>query len=211
MSGLVACFIPCCQSKDGRGSIKDLSYIWPPNDEIWSRISSYRDKIKDTVVFDNDVEASALKLYTGNIYKVHNLKEEAEKIIRAGRMRLFIISAVYGIVDASERINEYNKEMKGGIARKWNIYGLTDLIADLCISLKPDQIYGFFTGKSTWNKFDNNTKYRYFFTAGVQKALKSIPSSLLFPPSCEHTRKCVSTRFKDFRPTEKRLAYAQYH
>lgn len=60
--------------------------------------------------------------------------------------------------------------MKGKIATHWKKAGLEDTIREVCQQLQPKQIYGFFAGSSLWN--NAGAKYRYFYSAGVKKALQ---------------------------------------
>ena len=54
--------------------------------------------------------------------KIKKLKENQRKI------RVFIISGGYGVIDALEPINDYEAVMKGKVSRFWRDNGLSDII-----------------------------------------------------------------------------------
>ncbi|MGB2841707.1 MAG: hypothetical protein WBC40_04420 [Halobacteriota archaeon] len=116
-------------------------------------------------------KTSAIDLYTGSPYNVFlPYKKRIIELIQSGRLRLIIISAGYGIIDALEPIHNYDEMMKGKVASHWRSANLTNVIADLLLQEKPTRVYGFFAGESYWST--PGSKYRYFFTEGVKIALR---------------------------------------
>lgn len=114
------------------------------------------------------IPTDAINLYIGNFYRPLD-KPFIQSQINAGQLRLFIISAGYGLVDANEKICDYNKTMTGSTARRWRDLGLVDIISEVIISLNPSRAFGFFSGYSHWGY--PGSKYRYFFTEGLKNAL----------------------------------------
>lgn len=168
----VVCFIPCCSEKRGYGSGVNPPYYWPPAEVggTWAKLEAGR-RGMEYCIDRTSRPVPALHLYTGNFYSVPGLKEAAERLIRSGILRLFIISAGYGVLDALEPACKYDAKMEGSVAAHWRNAGLEDVIAEICLNLKPDRVYGFFAGTPFWSV--GGAKYRYFFTAGVHRALRS--------------------------------------
>jgi hypothetical protein len=166
----VVCFIPCCKAKNGTGKIV-TSYLQPDVEleQLFCRLKSARQGMAGCVETASK-KTSAFYLYSGHFYSISGLKPAVVKLIRSGQMRLFIISAGYGLLDAFEPIHKYEAVMSSHTARYWRDVGLTEIIADVCVQLKPEQVYGFFAGVPEWR--GTGAKYRYFFTAGVQQALR---------------------------------------
>jgi hypothetical protein len=168
----IICFIPCCKSKDGIGgdidfkgglSIKDL-----PN--TWSLLKDGRKEMEYCIDYDSEVK-SAIDLYSGKLYSpINSFKKDIIDLINLGRLRLIIISAGYGILDAYEPVNKYEAVMSGSIASLWRKNNLTEIIADLLINENPSKVFGFFGGESNW--YGSSSKYRYFFTEGLKRALE---------------------------------------
>lgn len=169
MSIPVVCFIPCCKAKNDTG--KTVTSYFQPDvelEQLFCRLKSARQGMVGCVETASK-KTSALYLYTGHFYSIIGLKSAVVRLIRAGQMRLFIISAGYGLLDAFEPVQKYEATMSSSTARYWRDVGLTEIIADVCVQLKPEQVYGFFAGMPEWRGI--GAKYRYFFTAGVQQAL----------------------------------------
>ncbi len=169
----VICFIPCCGTKISSGNIikpeKKLTTMDLPN--TWNNLIEGRRGMQ-YCIDQTSAETSAIDLYTGSPYDaLLPYKNKIIDFIRSGRLRLIIISAGYGIVDALEPIHNYNEMMKGRVASHWRNNGLTDVIADLLLQEKPTHVYGFFAGESYWST--PGSKYRYFFTEGVKTALEN--------------------------------------
>ena len=165
------CFVPCCSSKKAVGGMELPPYTWPGNDlePAWTRLLAARQGMVQCVEVGSGLTL-ALYFYSGGFYKVFDVGL-VKKFIYSGKLRLFIISAGYGILDAFESVHNYDAEMKGRVARYWRDAGLVDIIGDICLYLNPNQVYGFFAGEPVWT--GPGAKYRYFFTEGVKKALRS--------------------------------------
>ncbi|MCD6493730.1 MAG: N-glycosylase/DNA lyase, partial [Archaeoglobaceae archaeon] len=167
----VVCFIPCCGSKYASGEIIKPEHTLSNNDlpNTWQNLLEGRKGMQHCIDFATP-KTSAINLYTGSPYEVFSpYKEEIIESIQTGKLRLIIISAGYGIVDALEPIQSYDAKMEGKIALHWRNMDLTDVIADLLMQERPARVYGFFAGKSYWST--PGAKYRYFFTEGVKTAL----------------------------------------
>jgi len=164
------CFIPCCSSKSAVGGVKNLPYSWPDDGlkNCWTRLENAR-RGMEFCLEDEANHTPAMYLYTGGFYSAFDAGV-AEKLILLGKLRLFIVSAGYGVLDAFEPARNYDAEMKGRVAAYWRDAGLTGIIGDICLQLNPKQVYGFFAGQPGWS--GAGAKYRYFFTAGVREALR---------------------------------------
>lgn len=164
------CFIPCCSSKNACRGVESPPYTWPDSglESTWAKLKAARRGMEHCVKGGSS-PTPAMHLYTGGFYSAFDTGM-AKQLIFAGKLRLFIISAGYGVLDAFEPIRNYDDEMKGGVARYWRDAGLAGIIGDICLKLNPKQVYGFFAGQPDWS--GAGAKYRYFFTAGVKEALR---------------------------------------
>lgn len=170
VKGKVVCFIPCCLSKIPSGVIQDgidSSIVLP--DSISNSLTHARREGGFTFETDGPV-TTAFELYTGFLHRTFTpIKHDLYQAINAGVLRIYIISAGYGVIDAREPIHNYNEEMKGKTSELWRDHGLQDMIAEILMFKKPDRVYGFFAGRSHWSR--NSSSYRYFFTEGGKKAI----------------------------------------
>lgn len=133
MSVPVVCFIPCCKAKKDTG--KTVSPCFRPDavlEETFRRLERARQDMISCVETASK-KTSALYLYSGHFYSVEGLVDAAENLLRSGRMRLFIISAGYGLLDAFEPCHTYEAVMSGRTARYWRDAGLTEIIAETCL------------------------------------------------------------------------------
>lgn len=126
------------------------------------------DAIENVNIDLSSPKTSAIHLYRGAFYKQFNLSKVSREI-QGNRLRLFIISAWYGIVDAFEPLHKYDAKMQGKIATHWRKYELHRIIRDLLLTLKPSNVFGFFAGNEDWSSSGAN--YRYFFTSGLNEAV----------------------------------------
>jgi len=168
----VVCFIPCCGTKTALGTvIKPATTILDDLPRTRERLVDGR-KIMQYCIDVSSPKTSALLLYTGSPYNVlRPYYKELISLMRQRTLRLVIISAGYGIVDALEPIHWYDATMQGSVAKRWKECSLVDIIADFLLNERPNYIYGFFAGHAYWSS--PGSKYRYFFTEGVRKALSS--------------------------------------
>ena len=169
--GKVICFIPCCGSKYASGEIIKPEHILSDKDlpNTWHNLLEGRKGMRFCIDFTSP-KTSAINLYTGSPYEVLSPhKKEIIELIQRGKLRLIIISAGYGIIDAIEPIHSYDEMMKGRVASHWKNANLTGVIADLLMRERPARIFGFFAGESYWST--PGSKYRYFFSEGVKTAL----------------------------------------
>jgi len=167
----IVCFIPCCASKYASGKIIKSEHILSEKDlpNTWHNLLEGRKGMQYCIDFASP-KTSAINLYTGSPYEVLSpYREEIVKLVQAGKLRLIIISAGYGIIDALEPIHNYDERMIGKVATHWKNKNLTGIIADFLMQEKPTRIYGFFAGERYWST--SGSKYRYFFTEGVKTAL----------------------------------------
>jgi hypothetical protein len=170
----IVCFIPCCRSKKATGQIigheMDLSEKELPI--TWRLLEKGRQEIRGLnarVYFDADSPVtSALYLYTGAFYG-ELCKRSLVSAIQEGKLRLFILSAGYGVVDAFEPLRYYDAEMKGQVAGLWRGNRLDEVISELLLTLRPKNVFGFFAGEDSWA--GAGAKYRYFFTKGLDNAM----------------------------------------
>ena len=185
----IFCFIPCCKSKFPSGHIEGegerlTEEVLPNTWNLLVRGRSEMNRIADnmgSVYIDfNSPETSAIHLYRGPMYTQFNLNNILQES-RAGSLRLFIISAWYGIVDAFEPLHQYEAKMQGRIATHWRNHNLDKIICDLLSNLRPTTVLGFFAGNEYWH--GSSSKYRYFFASGLNEALNEgldIPMSGCF-------------------------------
>ena len=59
--------------------------------------------------------------------------------------------------------------MSGSIAKYWREAGLVSVISEIIKEQSPSKVYGFFAGVREWST--PSSKYRYFFTEAVKRAL----------------------------------------
>ena len=165
------CFIPCSKSKSAGGGIESPPYAWPGTglEQAWSRLQAARRGMEHCLEGDTR-PTPAVHLYIGSFYSAFDAGL-VKRLIYSEKLRLFIISAGYGVLDAFEPARNYDAEMRGRVARYWRDAGLADVIGDICLVLNPKRVYGFFAGEPVWS--GSGAKYRYFFTEGVKKALRS--------------------------------------
>jgi len=173
----VCCFVPCCKSKISYGRVEgedepltkgDLPNTWNLLIRGRNEMRRMADTIKSVYIELDSPETSAIHLYRGTMYKQFNLNNIMQEI-RSGSLRLFIISAWYGIVGAFEPLHRYEAKLQGRIAAHWRNYNLDKIISDLLLTLRPSAVFGFFAGDEQWYGF--GAKYRYFFTRGLNEAL----------------------------------------
>ena len=174
----VVCFLPCCSRKEATGNLINASTALSERElpKTFHLLEKGRQKIKDIasqtdskISFKQDSPlTSALFLYKGAFYQQLN-KRGIIGEIQNNRLRLFILSAVYGIVDAFEPLQYYDAELKGKVAKHWKEYELEEIICELLLTLEPKYVFGFFAGSEAWS--DPGAKYRYFFVEGLYKAI----------------------------------------
>jgi len=165
----IICFLPCCGSKDPNGDIltdKKGSLFLSHN------ISKSLTKIRYHGKFNIDKASkltSGFRLYSGSPYQAITSKTKLEKALLDNKLKLFIISAGYGVLDAREAIHNYDEVMKGNIAKYWKDANLVNIIANIINEEKPKEVYGYFAGIRDWS--NPSSKYRYFFTKAVLNAI----------------------------------------
>jgi N-glycosylase/DNA lyase len=170
--GRIACFIPCCSSKNPTGQIiQPVSRVSEQDlPDTWSWLVEGRKRLSGSIETTTQ-PTSALYLYTGALYQAFAPpKSQVIDLIGSGRLSLYIMSAEYGIVSAGEPIQSYDVMLKGDTAVLWRKQHLDQILAELLIRSRPTQIYGFFAGSATW--YPAASSYRYFFTEGVRSALR---------------------------------------
>lgn len=168
---VVMCFIPCCKGKFASGNIlrpeHSLSNQDLPNS--FDMLLDGRSKMVHCIYHDTK-KISALNLYNGKLYTpLFPHKNEVLKLIQSKKLRLVIISAGYGIIDALEPIHKYEAILQGSVATSWKRTGLPTIIADCILQNRPSHVYGFFSGEASWS--NSGSQYRYFFTEGLKIAL----------------------------------------
>ena len=169
----VICFIPYCLGKYASGDIVKPEHILSAQDlpNTLENLLEGRNEMQNCIE-SNTPKTTALNLYNGKLYiPLFDYKNEIIKLIQSNQLRVIIISAGYGIVDALEPIHKYDAKMQGKIASNWKRAGLSNIISEIILTQNPKQVYGFFGGESDWYK--SSSKYRYFFTEGLKIALKN--------------------------------------
>lgn len=169
----VVVFLPCCGSKDPSGRLllqnTKGTFLPPASAELLDRA-----RIKYQFNIDKASRlTSSFCLYTGSLYQAIS-RHPVEEAILKNELRLFILSAGYGVLDARESIHDYDEEMKGKVARYWRDAGLVDVIVNLIDAIKPSQVYGFFSGERYWS--NPSSKYRYFFTESILQSVRRMGS-----------------------------------
>jgi hypothetical protein len=172
MAATTVCLIPCCSTKFADGVILDPAHSLSRDDlphmfEALVRGRQARAKCIETA----SARTTALHLYRGYFYQpLVKVMENLVARLSSGELRLLIISAGYGLVDARELLHKYNAEMKGAVARSWRDIGLSGIIADILLHDRPERVLGFFAGERSWSASSAN--YRYFYTQGLQQAVR---------------------------------------
>lgn len=172
-SGLIYCFIPCCERKETSGNIVIQQYGISPQElpDTWNLLTQGR-SVMSQFVNQGSLQTAAIYLYKGYLY--HTLQPYINAVLQkvfSGELRIIIISAGYGVIDAFEPIHNYDATLQGEAAYKWKENRLVDVIGDLLLANKPSMVFGFFAGKRDWT--GPGAKYRYFFSEGLRKALES--------------------------------------
>lgn len=168
-------FIPCCGTKEGAPNydVKQVSISETNLPQTWNCLKGARSKMQPCIDV-HDTPKPAVNLYYGNFYKaVNNHWTKLLKDIDNGELRIFVISAGYGIVDLCQPIQKYDAVLKNDVASIWRKIGLSEIIGELISTLSPQLVYGYFSGKCKWNKANSN--YRYFFTEGATSAALKKP------------------------------------
>ena len=168
----VFCFIPCCAKKSATGRIvkPDKRILQGDLPQQWTNLIKAREEMQYCKKAGSPC-TTALHLYTGMPYSVFShLKTNLISDIQAGKMRLVIISAGYGIIDALEPINNYDAMLRDKVATLWRNHHLSEIIAELLIHHRPAKVYGFFAGKERWAP--GSSMYRYFYSTGVKLAME---------------------------------------
>jgi len=167
----IICFLPCCARKYASGNIvgqgRSINQQDLPN--TWNLLTQGRNVMSQYINFSSS-KTSAIYLYIGAPY--NSFQSHIPNIVQgilSGQLRVIIISAGYGIVDAFEPLHDYNAVMKGKVASHWRKSGLVNIISDLLLTIKPSKVFGFFAGEAYWST--SGSKYRYFFTEGLRMAL----------------------------------------
>lgn len=168
MSKETICFIPCCNAKFPSGCKDRYLAPWYEDMDITrAKLLKGRETMKPSINGLSPL-TDALTLYTGNFYRPLEKKCIAEKISN-GDLRIFVISAGYGVVESFEPIYNYDAKMDGAVARVWKDAGLVDIISAIILKYSPEKVFGFFAGEAEWS--GSASKYRYFYSEGVKRAL----------------------------------------
>lgn len=168
------CFLPCCGSKHASG----FQYGKASGQKYFSkRVTERLEAARKGHHFNIDTKSpltAAFHLYTGSPYQALTSMEELSKAMLNNQLRIWILSAGYGLVDAREPIHDYDEVMQRKVARYWKDAGLADIIVQAIHELRPRAVYGFFAGIRYWTT--SSSCYRYFYTEALEKALKDTSS-----------------------------------
>jgi hypothetical protein len=170
-------FIPCCKSKHATGLSTPIQKILKKDiiPQNWEHLQAGR-RDMESIIDVSSPKTTALYLYKGFFYS--NFKRQYSTIIdhiNNGNLQLYIISAGYGVINALESIHDYDAVLSGTVAKHWRNHGLENIIAEIIQNEQPSSIHGFFAGTSYWSS--PGSKYRYFFTEGLQRAKNTIETS----------------------------------
>ena len=95
------------------------------------------------------VGAPAAYIYDGHFFRSGNgLAPEMARLHKQLVAETFIISAGYGLIGCMDGAGCYDAVLTGRTAREWRKVGLTDAISRTIRLLRPQEVYGFFPGKS---------------------------------------------------------------
>jgi hypothetical protein len=167
MNATALCFIPCSGSKNGKAKgMPERAWYEGLNLDL-SSLQTGRDHMRDCI--SGSTLIPALDLYTGSFYSKLD-KSILKQKISNGSLKILIVSAGYGVVDASEPILGYDATLAGKTAKMWKMTGLSDVIASIVLASDATNIFGFFSGNAGWS--GGGSKYRYFFTEGIRKAIE---------------------------------------
>ncbi|TAJ93929.1 MAG: peroxide stress protein YaaA [Gammaproteobacteria bacterium] len=170
----VVVFLPCCGSKhpSGRLLLQNTRGTFLPAESTEPLIQA-----RTSYGFNLDQDSrltSGFCLYTGSPYQAISSRHLVEEAILKNELRLFILSAGYGVLDAREPIHDYDEQMKGKVAKYWRDAGLVNVIEKIIETIKPSQVYGFFSGERYWS--NPSSKYRYFFTESILQSVRHTDS-----------------------------------
>ena len=173
-------FIPCCDSKHINNRYSDtpvgITQTELPN--TWQLLNNGRMAMRNCIVNDSP-KVPAINLYDGLFYRsISPTWDSLLNEINKGWLRIFVVSAGYGIIDIREPIKNYNAEMRKSTqltckcgATLWKQNHLENIICDLLIKLQPERVFGYFAGGPQWDTAE--AKYRFFFEKGVRLAKHS--------------------------------------
>jgi len=168
------CFLPCCGTKQASG----FQYGKAAGQKFFSKgISARLNAARNGHQFNIDKNSpltAGFRLYTGSPYQALSSIEDISKAMLNNQIRIWIISAGYGLVDGREPIHDYDEVMQRKGARYWKEAGLADIIALVIQELRPRAVYGFFAGVRYWTT--SSSCYRYFFSEALDRAVEHTPS-----------------------------------
>lgn len=170
----VLCFLPCCGTKQASG----FQYNNVSGQQLFSKdVATRLETARKARHFNMDKQSpltAAFRLYTGSPYQALSSKEEMSEAMLNNQLRLWILSAGYGLIDGREPVHDYNEVMQRDVARYWKGADLIDIIALAIQDLRPVAVYGFFAGNRYWTT--SSSSYRYFFSEALDTALKNTSS-----------------------------------
>jgi hypothetical protein len=170
----VLCFLPCCGTKQASGFQYNNVAGQPLfSKDVIARLESAR-KGRHFNIDKSSPLTAAFRLYTGSPYQALSSIEGMSKAMLINQLRVWILSAGYGLVDGREPIHDYNEVMQRDVARYWKAAGLVNIIAKAIQELQPTAVYGFFAGNRYWTT--SSSSYRYFFSEALDAVLKNTSS-----------------------------------
>lgn len=125
------------QPREDHAALVDLP------EELRTSIIDGRTAIKDALDPNFRVPIPALDRYNGGMYKVRQFRQVIAQLVRERQARVLILSGYYGLVTASERILNYQKELD---VTHWVRYRLPEAINQLMETWKIHR------GKALLNK-----------------------------------------------------------
>jgi hypothetical protein len=138
--------------------------------QIWTFLNNARQNINAVGVTFAGTPTAAIYLYHGRLLwaRIAGILPQLVSDVRNGNLEIFILSAGYGVIHCFESGQEYNGELQGRIASYWiDQYSLDNIISNIILKNKPDQVYGYLTGPDQKLR---SYQYRYTFCEGVRIA-----------------------------------------
>ena len=177
-----AILIPCSGRKVEGGASSAVSHIRTSvSSESWSTLCRARGSLAQQLGLEpgpdlgNSATPSpqllpAWRRYDGNLYRKAML---TERDMHRPAFRFFVVSALFGVIDARDPIRSYNVAMTDRLPdgrtvhRFWRANGLASIIADLLLHTDPTEVHDFLSGS---------------YRKGVKGLMTELPSGCEYLP-----------------------------
>lgn len=140
------------------------------DNDYQKKLLEAREYFRKNIIGRNKV--SAVSLHNGLLYRMIN-KEVVLELFTANKADLIILSPVYGVVHAFEKIRLYRVNNDHRYVRIWLRMGIDRLLANYIRNRRARKVYGFFSKRSPYAKIFYSLMKRlvniraYFITVDI--------------------------------------------